>query len=644
MSDPSRAIALFGTEEDVAPPRVLRAGRLSAELEAGNLRYLRWNGEEVLRAVSFIVRDEDWGTYAPAISDLSVEESDDGFTVTYAAVAGGDSRFAYEARIEGRADGTLTFHGAGGSDTGFLTNRTGFVILHPIDGIAGAPVRIEHTGGETVEGTFPEIIDPVQPMMDLRALTHTTPGGLTVRTLMEGDTYEMEDQRNWTDASYKTYVRPLALPWPYRIEPTDRIDQMITVTVRGDGGASDAPGAVTLRPGAALGPLPPLGLALRPEDAATALDAAEALRALGPAHLILHHDLRADHDRATLEAMLEVARAVGAEPWLEAVILATDDAGAETEIGRLGEIAAALGQPFATVLVSPAPDLKCTLPGSVWPAAPDAARLYEVTRAAFPGARIGGGMFSYFTELNRKRPPTDRLDLVSFTTSPLVHAGDDRSVMETREAHPAIVRSVGAIAGDTPWAVGPSAIGMRDNPYGASAKDNPKNLRQAMNRNDPRQRGLLGAAWALCYISDFAGGGASAVTIGAATGPFGVVDAPAGFPRPWFEDHGGVYPVFHVLRGLARARGATMHDLGLAQAGPVAGFALRDGGQTEIWVANTGPDQVEVAPPEGARAAILDAAAFADAALRPDFLDDLSDRPGPLRLDGYAVARLVFEG
>ena len=34
---------------------------------------------------------------------------------------------------------------------------------------------------------------------------------------MEGDTFEMEDQRNWTDASYKTYVRPLALPWPYTL-------------------------------------------------------------------------------------------------------------------------------------------------------------------------------------------------------------------------------------------------------------------------------------------------------------------------------------------------------------------------------------------------------------------------------------------
>nr|MBA3326459.1 hypothetical protein [Paracoccaceae bacterium] len=465
MDEPSRGIALYGTDEEVPASRILRAGALSATLEAGNLRHIRWGGEEVLRAVSFIVRDRDWGTYAPQISHLDVSEADGGFTVTLRAVTGDDARrFGYAARIEGRADGTLTFRGTGGTETGFETNRTGFVILHPIDGVAGAPVTIRHTHGREVESTFPEIIDPVQPMMDLRALTHTTPGGLRVETRMEGDTYEMEDQRNWTDASYKTYVRPLALPWPYRIEPGETIDQTITVTISGAPTAASDPGAVALTPGATLGLVPPLGLGLRPENTHTTRGAVDALRALAPAHLILHHDPRAGHDRATLAAMLDIARTLGADPWLEALIARTDNAGAAAEVETLGQMAASLGDPFATVLVSPAPDLKCTLPGSVWPDAPDAATLYDATRRAFPAARIGGGMFSYFTELNRKRPPTDQLDLVTFTTSPLIHAGDDRSVMESREAHPAITASVTRIAGGTPWAVGPSAIGVRDNP------------------------------------------------------------------------------------------------------------------------------------------------------------------------------------
>ena len=51
-SAPSRAVMLFGTEEPVTPPRLLRAGPLTCELEAGNLRYIRVAGKEALRALS----------------------------------------------------------------------------------------------------------------------------------------------------------------------------------------------------------------------------------------------------------------------------------------------------------------------------------------------------------------------------------------------------------------------------------------------------------------------------------------------------------------------------------------------------------------------------------------------------------------
>jgi hypothetical protein len=48
---------------------------------------------------------------------------------------------------------------------------------------------------------------------------------------MEGDVFEMEDQRNWSDASYKTYVRPLALPWPYRIPAGETVTQRIVLDI-----------------------------------------------------------------------------------------------------------------------------------------------------------------------------------------------------------------------------------------------------------------------------------------------------------------------------------------------------------------------------------------------------------------------------
>ena len=207
----------------MTPPRVLRAGALSAEFEAGNLRYIRFGGVEMVRAVSYIVRDKNWGTYNPAISDLKSEENADGFRVDYSAVAGDDAQeFAYRAEIVGRPDGTLRFAARGRPVTDFLTNRTGFVVLHPIENVSGKPARVTEATGKTFDTTFPELIDPVQPMMNLRAIAHEFVPGMTVECRMEGDTFEMEDQRNWTDASYKTYVRPLALPWPYTL--TNGID------------------------------------------------------------------------------------------------------------------------------------------------------------------------------------------------------------------------------------------------------------------------------------------------------------------------------------------------------------------------------------------------------------------------------------
>ncbi|HEY9213150.1 MAG TPA: hypothetical protein VIQ29_09870, partial [Ancylobacter sp.] len=89
MSESARLLALFGTLEPEPTPRLLRAGRLSAEFIGGNLRAIRFDGTEVLRAISYVVRDKDWGTYAPALIDVTVEETPDSFTVRYRALCEG---------------------------------------------------------------------------------------------------------------------------------------------------------------------------------------------------------------------------------------------------------------------------------------------------------------------------------------------------------------------------------------------------------------------------------------------------------------------------------------------------------------------------------------------------------------------------
>ena len=648
MSKPSTLLRLYGTEEELAKPRLLRAGPLTAEFEAGNLRHIKMDGIEVMRAISYIVRDKDWGTYNPTISDLAVTETASEFQVAYTAIAkDGRQEFRYRATITGSRE-RVTFRAHGEAVSDFLTNRTGFVVLHPIAGVAGGPVEIEHTDGRIVKGRFPDVIDPIQPMMDLRCLTHQAAPGLRVACRMEGDTFEMEDQRNWTDASYKTYVRPLALPWPYTLKAGTQLEQSVTLAISGSASARAASGdqAISLALGSQSGPAPALGLGLDPDEIRATASAVESLALLGAQHLICHHDPRRGHDAATLAAAASIAASLGAEPWLEAVVTRVD--GFEDEIARLGAAVADIGPPFATVLLSPAPDLKCTLPGSPWPPAPPADAMFRSARRAFPKARIGGGMFSFFTEMNRKRPPLAEIDLVSFTTSALVHAGDDHSVMEGLESLPAIAASARAIAGKLPLTVGPSAIGFRMNPYGAAPMDNPQNIRQAMNRNDPRQRGLLGAAWTIAYYAHFARSGFNAIAFGGTTGALGALYARNPWPAPWYDDGGGrLFPVYHALRGLAGLAGKNMRALDISSPSAIQGICVEKDGTRELWIANLTPDPQHVALPTGAQEiAVLDSSGFVAAASSARYLDDLGplSGTGPVALAPFAIARIHLKG
>jgi hypothetical protein len=643
-SEPSPAVALFGTEEPAPPLRVLTAGELSVEFDSGNLRHIRYCGVEILRAISFIVRDRNWGTYSPLIENLTVDEEDGGFHVAYDAVARDDVQaFRYRARIEGRADGSIAFEARGFADTDFLTNRTGFVVLHPIAGVSGQPATIEHVDGGIVEGRFPDLIDPVQPMMDLRSLTHEAAPGLKVVCRMEGDSFEMEDQRNWADASYKTYVRPLARPWPYILPKGSTMDQAVRLSVSGPRPTRmTAPPATSLGLGAALGPAPSLGLGLDPDEVEPTRRHAERLRAVGARIAVCHYDPRRGHNRETLAALASAAALVGLEPRLEAVVVSVDDF--EREIAELGRMVETLGSPFSAVLVSPAPDLKCTLPGSPWPPAPAPEALFAAARAAFPKAKLGGGMFSLFTEMNRKRPPTHLLDFVSFTTTATMHAGDDYSVIEGLEALPAIAKSARAIAGRVPYAVGPSAIGMRMNPYGEAPMANPGNIRQAMNFNDPRHRGMLGAAWALGFFNAFARGGAEAITLGGLTGPFGLIHTPRPWPQPWFDDHGGLFPMFHVLRGLAGLAGKTMRAVETSDPTRIAALAVEDTRGVELWAANLTREPQTIAPPAAvAGSSMLAPGNFVEATRDPQFMERLTKPPAhALELPPFGVARLIL--
>jgi D-apionolactonase len=647
--EPSRAVKLCGTQAPDAPSRPLAAGPLAAELQNGQLRYVTFAGVEVVRGIAFLVRDENWGTYAPKIDELKIEQGADRFTVAYRAVcADARQRLVYQARISGSSDGSLIFAAVAAPETDVITNRTGFVVLHPA-ALSGCTVRVTHVDGREVDTLFPERICPAQPIFDIRALSHEVVPGLWATCRMEGDTFEMEDQRNWGDASYKTYIRPLALPWGYTLAKGSRHEQAVRLSFAGRAtlGGPQKSRAITVTLGADIAVrMPDIGIGLPPEAAAAALAAIERLCRLAPLFLVCAIDARDGRGVAELEAYRRVAEAIPAKVVMEIVL--PDEMDAAVALAPIAAAIARAGLQIDAVMISSAADLKSWQPGAERPERPTVEEICHAARAVFPGVRLGGGMLSYFTELNRKRPKPDRVDYVTHTTCSIVHAADDRSVMETLETLPAIIASTRAMIGKKPYRIGPSAIASRANPYASGTADNPANARICLTNSDPRQRGLFNAAWTLGYVAACAQGGLEAVAMGAATGPFGFIHRRADHAPPYFDsiDGSSIYPAFHVIAGLVRGSGRGLVETQVSDARRATALAWHEADRRVLWLANLTPEPLALrisglAEPSR-RLSVIDAAAFKQAVSDPGALD-LLVRPfagEKLNLDAYAVARI----
>jgi len=221
----------YGKDEPLSAPLSLRAGPLSLRYEAGSLRDIRLGAHEVIHQIYAAVRDHNWGTVPGVLTDVNIDEQPQSLRISFRSEhRRNDIHFVWQGVIAGSADGTLTFSMSGQALSTFKRNRIGFCVLHPM-ACAGRPCSIEQVNGEKYDSRFPERISPHQPFMNLRAITHEVMPGVRAEVRMEGDVFEMEDQRNWTDASFKTYCTPLGLPFPVTVDAGTKVSQAITVRI-----------------------------------------------------------------------------------------------------------------------------------------------------------------------------------------------------------------------------------------------------------------------------------------------------------------------------------------------------------------------------------------------------------------------------
>jgi hypothetical protein len=643
----------YGVDKPLPEQRTLHAGPLTAVLEQGDLRYITAGRFEVVRRLYMAVRDRNWDTIEPRFTAFTVEDRGDSFMVRFSAEhVSADVDFAWEGTIEGRADGTIIYHMDGVPRRSFLRNRIGFCVLHPME-LAGTPVEVETPAG-TVRGEFPRRISPHQPFVDMQAIRHPVGDGAWLSIRFAGDLFEMEDQRNWTDASYKTYCTPLRLPYPVEVTPDQRIVQTVTITLEGElpavEVATESAGDVEIGTGA-VGALPPIGLGAASHLQGLSAREVACLRALQPAHLWDELDLGNDGWRERLRQAVEDARALGA--GLELSVVAAPDEGftrLPTEISKLQApvLRVFVFPPVQQPVVFPRHDLETTR------------EIFRQAEEAFARASLtvplGGGTRAYFTELNRALDlPLDRMAWVTYTINPQVHAFDNLSLVETLAAQAVTVASARAIVGDLPLAVGPITLRPRWNPNATAAPPEP-GPDELPAEVDPRQLSLFGAGWTIGSIHRLAAAGARSLTYFETTGWRGLMERESGLTRRHLfpARPGDLFPIYHVFAALSGMAGAEVLPVHLREPLATEAIAVRHGGRLRVLVANL-TDQERVVELTGPLAAatvrVLDETTYEKAAVDAAFFRDpggehveARDLRLRLTLRPFAVARLDAPG
>jgi hypothetical protein len=547
--------------------RPLRAGPVSLFLdEDGSLRRLRVAGHEVARRLQVAVRDRHWGTVPSRLFSLEVREEKDSFELSFDAQAvRGDVDFAWRGTAKGGTDGSISYSMDGEARSTFLRNRIGICVLHPVKEAAGAPCTVEHSDGGRKGGAFPRFVWPHQPFKDIRILWHTAAPRLVVRFAFEGDVFEMEDQRNWTDASFKTYSTPLAIPFPVEVPRGTRIRQSVTLSLEE---ASPEPRpdpeelflALDAKP---AGPLPALGLSLAGHGFQLRPAEMERLRALRPAHLRADLSLGRPGWNDVLRRAVAEAASLGAA--LELALHLSGD-----EAGQLDALLQALAPPppLARLLVFHEGEKATTV-----------RRLHDARERLapmLPGVPIGGGTDAYFAELNRGEPPR-QTDVIAWSVNPQVHEEDDLSVVENLEAQSWTVESAKLFAAEKPLAVTPITLRPRGNPNATGPGVPAAEV-------DPRQWSLFGAAWTAASLKQLAQSGASSLTYYETAGARGVMDRD---PRP-------VYPLYHVLADFAEMAGGRVVPTRSADPLRLDGFAAEKDGRRRVVLASLSPERQPV--------------------------------------------------
>jgi hypothetical protein len=508
--------------------KAIRAGEISMQYDHGFIRYISYGNEEIIRRIYFALRDENWATYESHIEDEQANISDNHFHIQYTCShqRDGEVIFRWRVEIQGDTNGLIRFTIDGEALQTILKNRAGFCVLHPVT-TKGQTVEIAHVDGTTTASSFPVHIDPANPFKNISAMQWLE-GNHWFRLEFEGDVFETEDQRNWSDGSFKTFCTPSDLPIPVKLERGTRIRQKITFYPTQPLPSVAAPASVIqIHLTGTQVSLPLIGTQLSSEIPNYTQEVIDTTQKLNLSYI-----------RTDVYP--------GAEDWIKKF---SNDCVYASKFNL--PVAAALhvtkhfGEEIET-FIQLCQQNRLNLHSIVvfsdeqQVTSQDVIAFTSTIKERMPLVKVGGGTDYNFTEINRNRREAGNLDFISFSLHPQEHSFDDASVIENIEAQSDTVASARAIYPGKAIYISPVTLKKRFNPY---ATDATKRVMPEAQRVDPRQKTSFAAVFTLGSIKRLVESGVSSITLYQVAGQQGLMD-----------ENGNPYPVYFALKDVLSLR------------------------------------------------------------------------------------------
>lgn len=538
----------------LTPAQELAHGQWLLQLRGDEIADLEYRGRPVLRAIRAVVRDHDWRTLSPVVE--SVTHSQDAKTLAKTLAirfTGFGAEYRAELTLQASPDHLLvTFDGIATQD--FRSNRIGLVVLHRPDD-AGRDMDITTPDHTETHDAFPTDISPHQPFVDIAAMSWER-DGTAFRLDFSGDVFETEDQRNWTDASFKTYSTPLSRPFPvsvhtgYRTHQSLRLSAAPSTPVTTTSVRPSAPNVLTIRKDA-RGSVPALGTSASTSTIKLpSLPGLEALIVEVPgrdpaaaAELLAHASRQAVELGSPLDVRIIAATPADIPPVMDLLHLAN--------VIRIGTFSS---QGHVTE-----PEL--------WEQLLTAAK-----RRGFAGALLSGAR-SHFTELNRRRDSIrPDADAITYSITPQMHATEVPHIVESLPIQRQTALNALQLGSGKPLHIGPVTLKARFNAVSTHGAYDPATL-EAMTP-DPLQAEEFTAAWLLGSIHALTVPGVKSISYFEASGPRGLITA-----------KGSLTPAFEILAKLAKLRGADVLHVEGAVPGLVL-YPVASGTRVLLFAAN----------------------------------------------------------